>query len=123
MKPGPSLFANSVRTADPTDAGQIDGWPDCGLVARFDAVVYSENSLQRCRTVCVCSLSSEPLHRRALEWSSLGIRDLSFRVGRIFRTTSSFQDISSAYQHQHPPRLPLVWVASLTRGAGHSVLL
>src|SRR5216683_6422456 len=112
MKPGPSLFINAVRTADPTDAGQIDVWPNCGLVARSDAVVYSENSLQRYRTKCVCSLSSEPLHRRALECSSLGTRDLSFRVGRIFRTTTSFQCIASAHQHQRLPRLPLVWVAS-----------
>src|SRR6266704_7179645 len=123
MKLGPSLFINAVRTADPTDACQIDAWPSYDLVARFDDGVYSENSLQRYRTVCVCSLSSEPLHRRALEWSSLGTRDLSFRVGRIFRMTSSFQDISSAYLHQRLPRLPLVWVASLTRGAGRSVLL
>src|SRR2546426_6656661 len=118
-----AIHHNAVRTADPTDARQIDVWPNCGLVARFDAVVYSENSLQRYQTECVCSLSSEPLRRRALEWSSLGTRDLSFRVGRIFRMTSSFQDISSAYQHQHLPRLPSVWVASLTRGAGRSVLL
>src|SRR2546425_11228062 len=123
MKPGPLLFVTAVGTADPTDAGKIDVWPSCGFVARLDAVVWSENSLQRCRTVCVCSLSSEPLHRRVLEWSSLGTRGLSFRVGRIFRMTSSFRDISSAYQHQHLPRLPLVWVASLTRGAGRSVLL
>src|SRR5207244_13042712 len=75
-EPGPSLFINAVRTADPTDAGQIDGWPSYGLVARSDAVVYSENSPQRCRTECVCSLSSEPLHRKVLEWSSLGIREL-----------------------------------------------
>src|SRR2546422_10759808 len=97
MKPGASLFINAVGTADPTDAGQVDVWPSCGLVARFDAVVYLENSLQRCRTVCVCSLSSEPLHRRALGCSSLGTRGLSFRVGRIFRTTSSFQGTVSAY--------------------------
>src|SRR6266566_1501353 len=97
MKPRTSLFVNAVRTADPTYAGRIDVWPNCGLVARFDAVVYSENSLQRYRTVCVCSLSSVPLHRRALECSSLGTRGLSFRVGRIFRTTSSFQGIASAY--------------------------
>src|SRR5205809_6190727 len=97
MKPGPSLFINAVRTADPTDADQIDVWTNCGLVAQFDAVVYSENSLQRYRTECVCSLSSEPLHRRALKCSSLGTRDLSFRVGQIFRTTSSFQGIASAY--------------------------
>src|SRR5207247_3752991 len=97
MKLGTSLFTDAVRTANPIDADQIDVWPNCGLVARFDAVVYSENSLQRCRTVCVCSLSSEPLHRRALGCSSLGTRDLSSRVGRTFRTTSSFQGIASAY--------------------------
>src|SRR5216684_716279 len=97
MKPGPSLFVNAVRTADPTHAGQIDVWPNCGHVARSDAVVYSENSLQRYRTECVCSLSSEPLHRMTLECSSLGTRDLSFRVGRIFRTTSRFQGTASAY--------------------------
>src|SRR5213080_1073396 len=97
MKPGPPLFVNALRTGDPTHAGQIDVWPNCGLVARFDAVVYSENSLQQCRTVCVCSLLSELLRRRALGCSSLGTRDLSFRVGRIFRTTSSFQGIASAY--------------------------
>src|SRR5207245_1090294 len=107
MKLGPSLFINAVRTADPTDAGQIDVWPSYGLVARSDTVVYSENSLQRYRTECVCSLSSEPLHRRALECSSLGTRDLSFRAGRIFRATSSFQGTASAYYRQRPPRLPL----------------
>src|SRR5207245_10784562 len=92
-----ALVINAIRTAVPPDDAQIDCLPSYGLVARSDAVVYSENSPQRCRTECVCSLSSEPLHRKVLEWSSLGIRDLSFRVGRIFRTTSSFQGIASAY--------------------------
>src|SRR2546422_9916744 len=52
-----------------TSMGVIGVSLDCGLVAWLHSDAYSAGSLQQCRTVCVCSLSLEPLQRTALRFS------------------------------------------------------